>query len=51
MGSPRSFARERPEDHDQVEILLDEIPEELRGRLGAAVRYCPNRVLSIEEHD
>lgn len=50
MEAPEIFrVRERAEDHDQVEILLDEVPEELRGKLEAAVRYCPNRVLSIGE--
>ena len=41
--------RERAEDHDQVEILQEEIPEALRPKLEAAVRFCPNKVLSIEE--
>ena len=50
MEAPEIFrVRERPEDHDQVELLLEEIPAELREKLEAAVRYCPNRVLSIEE--
>lgn len=50
--APEIFrVRERPDDHDQVELLLDEIPEALRSRLEAAVRYCPNRVLSIVEDD
>jgi ferredoxin len=50
MEAPEIFrVRERPDDHDQVEVLLDEIPEALRAELEAAVRYCPNRVLSIEE--
>lgn len=50
MEAPGIFrVRERAEDHDQVEVLLDPVPEELRAGLEAAVRYCPNRVLSIEE--
>ena len=50
MEAPEIFrVRERPEDHDQVEVLLEEIPEDLRGKLEAAVRYCPNRVLSLDE--
>jgi ferredoxin len=48
--APEIFTlRERLEDHDQVEILLEEVPNLLRAKLDAAVRYCPNRVLSIEE--
>ena len=50
LEAPEIFrVRERPEDHDQVEILLETVPEELRAKLEAAVRYCPNRVLSSEE--
>ena len=50
MEAPEIFrVRERTEDHDQVEVLLDAVPEALRTRLEAAVRYCPNRVLSIVE--
>ncbi|MEN8159662.1 MAG: ferredoxin [Myxococcota bacterium] len=52
MEAPEIFrVRERPDDHDQVEVLLDEIAEALRPKLEAAVRYCPNRVLSIVEDD
>ena len=50
--APEIFrVRERPHDHDQVEVRLDEVPEALRAKLEAAVRYCPNRVLSIVEDD
>ncbi len=50
MEAPEIFrVRERAEDHDQVEQILPEIPEALRTKLEAAVRYCPNRVLSIED--
>lgn len=30
-------------------LILPEVPEALRTKLEAAVRYCPNRVLSIED--
>jgi len=50
MEAPEVFrVAERAEDHDQVEVLMAEIPETQRGPLEAAVRFCPNRVLSIEE--
>jgi len=50
MEAPEIFrVRERPDDHDQVEVLMDEVPESLRGKLEAAVRFCPNRVLVIED--
>ena len=50
MEAPEIFrVSERADDHDQVEILMDEVPEALREKLEAAVRYCPNRVLTIEE--
>lgn len=50
MEAPEIFrVRERADDHDQVEVLMREVPETLRKKLEAAVRFCPNRVLSIEE--
>jgi ferredoxin len=50
MEAPEIFrVRERSHDHDQVEVLLEDVPEALRKKLEAAVRYCPNRVLSIIE--
>ena len=50
MEAPEIFrVRARAEDHDQVEVLLDPVPEGLRAKLEAAVRYCPNRVLSVED--
>jgi ferredoxin len=42
---------DRPGDYAQVEVILEEPPEALREKLLAAVRYCPNRVISIEEDD
>jgi ferredoxin len=38
---------ERPGDYAQVEILLESPPEALRAQVEAAVRYCPNRALSL----
>jgi ferredoxin len=40
---------ERAGDYDRVELILEEPPEALRAKLEAAVRYCPNRVISIED--
>lgn len=50
MEAPEIFRlRASAEDYDRVEVLLEEVPEELRAKLEAAVRYCPNRVLTIDE--
>ena len=47
--APEVFrVRERAGDYDRVELLLEEPPEALRGKVEAAARYCPNRVISIE---
>ncbi|HXK25927.1 MAG TPA: ferredoxin [Myxococcota bacterium] len=43
--------RERPGDYAQVEILLESPGESLRAQAEAAVRYCPNRALSLIEDD
>ena len=52
LEAPEIFrVRERAEDHDQVEVLLDDVPASLREKLDAAVRYCPNRALSLGEDD
>ncbi len=40
---------ERDDGYDCVEVVLEAPPEALRTKLEAAVRYCPNRVISIEE--
>lgn len=40
---------ERPGAYAQVEVILEQPPEALRAEVEAAVRYCPNRVLSIRE--
>ena len=38
---------DRPGAYAQVEILLESPPEALRAQVEAAVRYCPNRALSL----
>lgn len=38
---------ERPGAYDHVELIMESPAEEARGRIEAAVRYCPNRVLRI----
>ena len=40
---------DRPGAYSRVELIQEEPAEALRGALEAAVRYCPNRVLSIVE--
>jgi ferredoxin len=35
--------------YDQVELIVERPGEELRQKVEAAVRYCPNRVISIVE--
>jgi ferredoxin len=40
---------DRPGDYARVELVLERPPESLRAQVEAAVRYCPNRVLSIDE--
>jgi len=50
MEAPEIFrVADRDGEYDQVEVILDPPPERLRPKLEAAVRYCPNRALSIEE--
>ena len=41
--------RERAGGYARVELLQAEPPDVLRAQVLAAVRYCPNRVLSILE--
>ena len=38
---------DRPGSYARVELIQEEPPEELRGKVEAAVLYCPNRVISI----
>lgn len=40
---------QRDDGYDVVEIVLEHPPESLREKLEAARRYCPNRVISIED--
>ncbi len=40
---------DRPGDYARVEVILERPPEDLRGKAEAAARYCPNRVITIEE--
>ena len=40
---------QRDDGYDVVEVVLEQPPESLRAKLEAARRYCPNRVISIEE--
>jgi ferredoxin len=42
---------DRPGDYARVEVILERPPEDLRGKAEAAARYCPNRVITIEEDD
>lgn len=37
------------EDYPKVELLIDDIHESLRSKVEAAVKYCPNHVISIVE--
>ncbi|MCK0089389.1 ferredoxin [Rhodococcus sp. HNM0563] len=47
MEAPDVF---RVPKHGTVEVLVDEIPEELRDDVEAAVRYCPTRALRPIQH-
>ena len=38
-------------DYDLVELIDAHPPAELREKVEAAARYCPNRVISIVESD
>ncbi|TCN52880.1 ferredoxin [Rhodococcus sp. SMB37] len=44
MEAPDVF---RVPKHGTVEVLIDEIPEDLRDDVEAAVRYCPTRALRL----
>lgn len=39
----------RLDDNDELEVLNEQPPEELREKAEAAVRSCPKNALSIEE--
>lgn len=48
--APEVFrVKERRGAYDQVELLDERPPEALRAKVEAAARYCPNRVISIED--
>jgi ferredoxin len=40
---------EKPAGYDQVELIVESPKEDLREKVEAAVRYCPNRVLRLED--
>lgn len=40
---------DRPGDYPQVELIQERPPEELREKVLAAARFCPNRVIRVEE--
>jgi ferredoxin len=42
---------ERRGAYDQVEVILERPPESLRAKVEAAARFCPNRVISIDESE
>jgi ferredoxin len=42
---------DRPGEYPQVEVIQDEPPESLRDKVKAAERFCPNRVITLEESD
>jgi len=46
MEAPDVFTVPR---HGTVEILLADVPDDLRGDVENAVRYCPTRALRIIE--
>ncbi|MND05960.1 hypothetical protein D3C83_270580 [compost metagenome] len=42
---------DRRGSYAQVELLQERPPEALREKVLEAARYCPNRVISVEEGD
>jgi len=40
---------DRPGEYARVELIQERPPEVLREQVAAAVRFCPNRVIRIEE--
>jgi ferredoxin len=40
---------ERDQGYPQVVVLLEEPPEELRGKVDTAARYCPNHVITVAD--
>ncbi len=52
MEAPEIFRVVSPSgEAPRVELILDSPPTVLRGKLEAAVRMCPNRVLSIDPEE
>jgi ferredoxin len=52
LEAPEVFrVKERRGAYDQVELILERPPEALRAKVLAAARFCPNRVISVEEDD
>lgn len=51
LEAPEVFAVVESEDgsYAEVRLLVEEPEAALRPEIEAAVRYCPNRVLSIDE--
>ena len=48
--APEVFrVKDRPGDYAQVEVIQESPPEELREKVHAAARFCPNRVIRVEE--
>ena len=48
--APEVFRVNETDGHyPKVEVLLEYPPEELREEVMDAVRYCPNRTISVEE--
>lgn len=40
---------DRPGDYAQVELILERPPDALREKVLAAERFCPNRVIRVDE--
>ena len=48
--APEVFAvLEKDDGYPQVKVLLENPPEELREKVNAAARYCPNHVITVLE--
>lgn len=45
-AAPESF---RLNDQDQLEVLTEQVPPELRAKVEKAVRGCPKQALSLTE--
>jgi ferredoxin len=47
LEAPEVFALDKADD--QVRVLVEQPDEPLRGKVSAAVLYCPTMALSIED--